>query len=58
MVTLGIFLSSAFQKEMKLKQLDKKTAYLTAGIEEEVFVDQPQGFLKKNANGKSYELCL
>ena len=39
---------------MKLKQLDIKTAYLNADIEEEIFVDQPPGFVKKNANGKSY----
>ena len=54
MVTLRVLLSSAVQNEMKLKQLDIKTAYLNAGIEEEIFVDQPPGFVKKNANGKSY----
>ena len=52
MVTLRV--SSAVQNEMKLKQLDIKTTYLNAGIEEEIFVDQPPGFVKKNANGKSY----
>ena len=31
-----------------------KTAYLTGCTEEEIFVDQPQGFVEKNANGKSY----
>ena len=54
MVTLRVLLSSAVQNEMKLKQLDIKTAYLNAGIEEEIFVDQPPAFVKKNANGKSY----
>ena len=54
MVTLRVLLSSAVQNEMKLKQLDIKTAYLNAGIEEECFVDQPPGFVKKNANGRSY----
>ena len=54
MVTLRVLLSSAVQNEMKLKQLDIKTAYLNAGIEEEIFVDQPPGFVQKNANGKSY----
>ena len=54
MVTLRVLLSSAVQKEMKLKQLDIKTAYLNAIIEEELFVDQPSGFVKNNANGKSY----
>ena len=54
MVTLRVLLSSAVQNEMKLKQLDIKTAYLNASIEEEIFVDQPPRFVKKNANGKSY----
>ena len=54
MVTLRVLLSLAVQKEMKLKQLDIKTAYLNAGIEEEFFVDQPPGPVEKNANGKSY----
>ena len=37
MITLRVLLSSAVQNEMKLKQLDIKTAYLNAGIEEEIF---------------------
>ena len=53
MVTLRVLLSSAVRKEMKLKQLDIKTAYLNAAIEEELFVDQLSGFVKNNANGKS-----
>ena len=54
MVTLRVLLISAVQNEMKLKQLDIKTAYLNASIEEEIFVDQQPGFVKKIANGKSY----
>ena len=46
MITLRILLSSAVQEEMKLKQLGKKTAYFIAGKEEEIFVDQPPGFVK------------
>ena len=53
MVKLRVLLSLAVQKEMKLKQLDIKTAYLNAGLEEEIFVDQPPGLVKKNANGKT-----
>ena len=49
MVTRPVLLSSAVQNEMKLKQLDMKTAYLNAGIEEENFVDQPPGFVKKKS---------
>ena len=54
MVSLRVLLSSAVQKEMKLKHLDIKTAYLNAGKEEKNFVVQPPGFVKKKANGKSY----
>ena len=44
MVTLRILLSSAVQRDMKLKQFDVKTAYLNAKIDEEIFVQQPLGF--------------
>ena len=39
MVTLRVLLSLAVQKEMKLKQVDIKTADLNAGIEEGIFVE-------------------
>ena len=53
MVTLRVLLSSAVQNEMQLKQLDIKTAYLNAGKEEEIFVDQPPRFVNKNATAKT-----
>ena len=45
MVTLRVLLSSAVQSEMKLKQLEIKTAYFNAGIEEEIFDDQQPEFV-------------
>ena len=52
MVTLRFLLSFAVQRDMKLKQLDVKTAYLNAEIDEEIFVQQPLGFevLKDSEN--------
>ena len=52
MVTLRFLLSFAVQQDMKLKQLDVKTAYLNAEIDEEIFVQQPLGFevLKDSKN--------
>ena len=42
----------AVQQDMKLKQLDVKTAYRIAEIDGEIFVQQPLGFevLKDSAN--------
>ena len=53
MVTLRVLLSLAVQNEMKLKQLDIKTAFVNAGIEEETFVGQPPGFVKKKPTAKA-----
>ena len=44
MVTLGFLRSFAVQQDMKLKQLDVKTAYLSAEIDEEIYVQQLLGF--------------
>ena len=43
-MTLRLLLSFAVQRDLKLKQLDVKTAYLNAEIDEEIFVQQPLGF--------------
>ena len=43
-MTLRLFLSYVVQQDMKLKQLDVKTAYLNEEIDEEIFVQQPLGF--------------
>ena len=44
MVTLRFLLSFAVQQDITLKQLDVKTAYLNAEIDEEIFVQQLLGF--------------
>ena len=52
MVTLRFVLSFAVQQDMKLKQLDMKTAYFNAEIDKEIFLQQPLGFevLKNGEN--------
>jgi len=51
LTTLRLLLAFAAQKGIKLKQLDVKTAYLNATIEEEVFIKQPRGFEKYDEFG-------
>ena len=44
MVTLRLLLKFAVQQDLKLKQLDVKTAYLDAEIDKKIFAQQPLGF--------------
>ena len=41
---LDFFLSLAISNDYQLKQMDIKTAYLNAPIEEDVVIKQPEGF--------------
>ena len=51
--TIRILLSIAANRNMRLKQLDIKSAYLNAPIEEEVYLVQPQGFEVKSGDGET-----
>ena len=53
MVTLRVLLSLAVQNETKLKQLNIKTAYLNAGIEEEILLINHQDLLRKMPTAKA-----
>ncbi|CAL2266202.1 unnamed protein product [Prunus armeniaca] len=54
--TIRILIALAAQKSWKLCQLDVKSAFLNGILEEEVYVDQPEGFVIKGAEDKVYRL--
>nr|KYP73927.1 Retrovirus-related Pol polyprotein from transposon TNT 1-94 [Cajanus cajan] len=41
--------------DMELEQLDVKTAFLHGNLEEQIYMSQPDGFLKA---GKENHVCL
>ena len=47
-------MSLAISNDYQLKQLDIKTAYLNAPIEEDVVIKQPEGFEIFDENGKPF----
>ena len=56
METIRIVLALAAQLEVNVFQLDVKSAFLNGELEEEVYVEQPQGFEVKGKEEKVYRL--
>ncbi|CAL9013344.1 unnamed protein product [Prunus brigantina] len=54
--TIRTLIALAAQKEWNLYQLDVKSAFLNGVLKEEVYVEQPQGFVKENEEIKVYKL--
>ena len=54
MVTVRMLLNLAVQRDMKLKLLDIKTAYLNGDIDDEIYVEQPPGFAIPQSCGCNY----
>ena len=50
--TLRILLAIAAQKDPHLGHMDVKSAYLHSKIEEEIYLEQPRGFVKKANSGQ------
>lgn len=56
METIRTILALAAQLEVCVYQLDVKSAFLNGEIQEEVYVEQPEGFEIKGQEGKVYRL--
>ncbi|CAL5325451.1 unnamed protein product [Camellia sinensis] len=54
--TIRAIIALVAQKGWFLHQLDVKSAFLNGKLEEEVYVDQPQGFVVKGKEDKVYKL--
>ncbi|KAI5342232.1 hypothetical protein L3X38_010107 [Prunus dulcis] len=54
--TIRTLIALAAQKEWNLYQLDVKSAFLNGVLKEEVYVEQPQGFVKDNEEIRVYKL--
>ena len=57
MSTIKIVLSLAVQNRYQLRQLDIKTAYLNAKLDEEILMKQSEGFQKFDEERKPL-VCL
>jgi len=56
METVRIFLSIASQLKLTVYQMDVKSAFLNGYLKEEVYVDQPKGFIIDGKEDKVYRL--
>ncbi|CAL8087744.1 unnamed protein product [Prunus armeniaca] len=54
--TIRTLIALAAQKGWQLYQLDVKSAFLNGVLEEEAYVDQPEGFVMKGSESKVYKL--
>ena len=54
--TIRFFVSLAAQRNWKIFQLDVKSAFLNGFLEEDVFVEQPKGYVIKGQEGKVLKL--
>ena len=56
METIRTVLALAAQQELQVFQLDVKSAFLNDELEEEVYVEQPQGYVVEGKEHKVYQL--
>ena len=54
--TIRALIALAAQKGWNIYQLDVKSAFLNGVLEEEIYVEQPQGFINKGNEGKVLRL--
>lgn len=56
--TIRLLLALAAKGNWEVHHLDVKTAFLNGEIKEEVFVKQPEGFVKHGKEHLVYRLCM
>lgn len=56
METIRLLLALAASRGWEVHHLDVKSAFLNGELQEEVYVTQPEGFLKENQTSKVYKL--
>nr|XP_017251133.1 PREDICTED: uncharacterized mitochondrial protein AtMg00810-like [Daucus carota subsp. sativus] len=54
--TIRLLTAIAAQNEWKIFQMDVKSAFLNGYLEEEVYIEQPQGYVQKGQEDKVYRL--
>ena len=52
--TIRLLLAIAAQKGWKVYQFDVKSAFLNGFLQKEIYVEQPEGFVKKGEEDKVY----
>jgi hypothetical protein len=56
LMTIRVLLSSAASHGLLVHQMDVKTTFLNGELEEEIYMDQPDGFIAKGQEGKICKL--
>ncbi|KAL8094563.1 hypothetical protein AgCh_036190 [Apium graveolens] len=54
--TIRLLTAIAAQNQWKIYQMDVKSAFLNGYLEEEVYIEQPPGYVQKGKEGKVYRL--
>ena len=54
--TIRLIFALAAQNTWKIHQLDVKSAFLNGHLEEEIFIEQPEGFVVQGSEDKVYKL--
>ncbi|CAM8999965.1 unnamed protein product [Rhodiola kirilowii] len=52
MDTIRMIIAFTAQNRWKIHEMDVKSAFLNGVLEEEVYVDQPSGFVQRGKEGK------
>jgi len=56
MTTIRVLLSLATSHDLLIHQMDVRKTFLNGELEEEIYMDQPDGFVTSGQNGKVCKL--